>query len=75
MFDPDDPGDAAGIPASFISRDRDRMACDDGGRCAALVGVVGYSVTCGVYHQRPRLCREFMPGSHECLIVRELVLG
>ncbi|HJV06644.1 MAG TPA: YkgJ family cysteine cluster protein [Chromobacteriaceae bacterium] len=28
-------------------------------RCAALVGVVGESVHCGIYKERPSPCREF----------------
>ncbi len=35
-------------------------------RCAALIGQVGRSVTCGIYEWRPNPCRELEPGSHGC---------
>jgi Fe-S-cluster containining protein len=34
--------------------------------CRALEGVVGKSVTCGVYSQRPSPCREVEPGDAKC---------
>ena len=30
-----------------------------GGRCVALVGAVGESVSCSIYDSRPAVCREF----------------
>jgi Fe-S-cluster containining protein len=30
-------------------------------RCVALVGVIGKTVACGIYEQRPDPCREFEP--------------
>lgn len=39
--------------------------------CAALEGIVGKSVECGIYAKRPLICRIFEPGSPECLIARD----
>jgi Fe-S-cluster containining protein len=39
-------------------------------RCAALVGVQHESIRCGIYESRPTACREFDPGSPECLRIR-----
>ena len=36
------------------------------GRCAALRGTVGESVSCACYQGRPRVCREFEPGEERC---------
>lgn len=35
-------------------------------RCAALSGVVGQRVACGIYEWRPGPCRELEPGSDAC---------
>jgi Fe-S-cluster containining protein len=35
-------------------------------RCAALTGVVGEHVACGIYEWRPSPCREFAAGSDAC---------
>jgi Fe-S-cluster containining protein len=35
------------------------------GRCIALRGALG-DVYCGIYNDRPMLCREFEPGCPEC---------
>jgi Fe-S-cluster containining protein len=35
-------------------------------RCAALTGVVGKNVGCGIYEWRPSPCREFEEGSDAC---------
>lgn len=35
-------------------------------RCAALTGVVGKQVACGIYEWRPSPCREFAAGSEAC---------
>ncbi len=40
-------------------------------RCAALLGTVGRSVACGIYAQRPSVCRSFDAGSDECLSARD----
>ncbi len=35
-------------------------------RCAALTGVVGERVACGIYEWRPNPCREFSAGDDAC---------
>ena len=40
-------------------------------RCAALLGTVGRSVGCGIYEDRPGVCRSFEAGSDECLSARD----
>ncbi len=35
-------------------------------RCAALTGVIGRSVACGIYEWRPGPCRELERGSDAC---------
>lgn len=39
--------------------------------CVALRGKVGEDCSCGIYEARPRACRQFKPGSPECLAARE----
>lgn len=38
--------------------------------CAALAGEVGEKVACEIYAARPRVCREFEPGSMMCQMAR-----
>ncbi len=45
-----------------------------GGRCKALGGVVGVSVSCIIYEQRPAICRSFPPGSDACRYARGQML-
>ncbi len=45
------------------------MLCH-GNRCAALVGEIGTRAGCSVYKNRPLVCREFQPGSEDCITVR-----
>lgn len=40
-------------------------------RCAALTGVVGQRVGCGIYEWRPSPCREFAAGSDACERARQ----
>ena len=40
-------------------------------RCAALGGVIGAQVSCGIYEWRPSPCRELEPGSAACLRARQ----
>ena len=40
-------------------------------RCAALTGRIGRSCACSIYEVRPGVCREFKPGSEECLEARK----
>ena len=62
-------GDGAGIPDELIDSDHGRMRCH-GNRCAALVGALGSRAHCSVYANRPLVCREFQPGSEDCIMVR-----
>jgi Fe-S-cluster containining protein len=39
-------------------------------RCAALTGVIGQRISCGIYEWRPSPCREFEEGSDACLRAR-----
>ena len=41
-----------------------------GGRCVALEGEVGCSVSCAIYEKRPSVCRRFEAGSPGCLEAR-----
>jgi uncharacterized protein len=41
------------------------------GRCIALKGRIGKSCSCSIYQERPLTCREFEPGSPDCLEARE----
>ncbi len=45
-----------------------RLAAD--GRCLALLGAIGRSVRCAVYHHRPAPCRKVQSGSPLCLRYR-----
>jgi hypothetical protein len=62
-------GDGEGIPHELIDFDHGRMQCH-GNRCSALAGEVGSRAQCSVYENRPLVCREFQPGSEDCIMVR-----
>ena len=62
-------GDGAGIPDELIDFDHGRMLCH-GNRCSALLGELGNRAQCSVYENRPLVCREFQPGSEDCIMVR-----
>ncbi len=62
-------GDGAGIADDLIDCDHARMLCF-GNRCAALTGEIGIRAACSVYKNRPLVCREFQPGSEDCIMVR-----
>ena len=38
--------------------------------CAALKGSVGGACECKIYDRRPQVCREFAPGTSDCLSAR-----
>lgn len=59
----------ARIPEALIDPSQGRMAFE-GGRCKALGGTVGEQATCGIYADRPIVCRDCMPGDAECLVAR-----
>ncbi len=46
------------------------LRLDPSGRCAALRGPLGKSVSCAVYDARPRGCRLVEKGSARCLQAR-----
>ena len=62
-------GDGEGIADELIDFDHGRMQCH-GNRCSALAGEVGGQAQCSVYPNRPLVCREFQPGSDDCIMVR-----
>ena len=43
------------------------LRLDASGRCLALQGALGRSVSCRIYHLRPSPCRRVEPGSALCL--------
>ncbi len=53
--------DESGVP---------HLRLDPAGRCVALRGRLGRSVTCDVYPDRPRGCRLVEAGSERCLQAR-----
>jgi Fe-S-cluster containining protein len=53
------------IPRELVAEDEHGMRCT-GGRCAALVGIVGQSTSCAIYPMRPDVCRTCLPGDAEC---------
>jgi uncharacterized protein len=57
------------IPAKFINAKQSGMRCD-GERCSALAGQIGVATSCGVYADRPEVCRTCMPGDVECTMAR-----
>jgi Fe-S-cluster containining protein len=58
------------IPAALIAENGSGMRCI-GNRCAALLGEVGVATACGIYDQRPDVCRACQPGDDACLMARE----
>jgi Fe-S-cluster containining protein len=69
----DDRG--ARVPAALTEPLTPHLRCMRGTssktpRCIALEGDIGRSVGCGIYDQRPSVCREVMPGDPQCLKAR-----
>jgi Fe-S-cluster containining protein len=62
-------GDGEGIPDELIDFGSGRMLCHDN-RCSALEGEIGRRASCGVYENRPLVCREFQAGSDDCIMAR-----
>ena len=56
-----------GILKFALATKKDRAGLDV---CCALDGVVGDRVSCSVYAARPKLCRDFEPGSQTCMAAR-----
>ncbi|ROP99580.1 hypothetical protein EDC65_1364 [Stella humosa] len=59
----------ARIPEAMVSASRGGMRCEND-RCTALVGEIGVAAACGIYADRPDVCRACMPGDEECLVAR-----
>ena len=57
------------IPPELVNDANSGMRCI-GDRCSALVGVVGVSTSCGIYAQRPDVCRACDPGDDACEMAR-----
>jgi Fe-S-cluster containining protein len=56
-----------GVPDSYIEIDKwggRRMARLDDGWCSALDR---NTMTCMIYEQRPKICRDFEMGGYECI--------
>lgn len=67
--------EGAHLPERMVERVTPTMACMAGTysarpRCAALQGRVGGQVRCGVYEQRPPVCRDVVPGDARCVEAR-----
>ena len=47
------------------------------GTCVAAKGQgkIGKACSCSIYARRPKVCRDFEPGSADCLAARSLVFG
>lgn len=63
-----------GVPERYIDTDEwggQVMARLDDGWCAALNRD---TLMCGIYEQRPWICRELQTGSDECLTERQTML-
>lgn len=48
----------------FMRRDEEKL------NCTALVGTLGENVGCGIYENRPQVCRDFEAGSDKCHALR-----
>jgi Fe-S-cluster containining protein len=59
----------AALPHHLVNDEESGMRWD-GDRCAALAGEVGRATRCGVYADRPDVCRACMPGDEACLMAR-----
>lgn len=51
------------------------MARKPDGACAALRGKTGALCSCAIYDRRPKMCREFLPGSAECREARATLIA
>ena len=56
---PDDPQLPMHLTNGYFLR-------ENHGRCAALVGRVGFAVRCSAYDSRPAVCRVMVPGCGPC---------
>jgi hypothetical protein len=53
----------------LVARGGAGMRCVDD-RCAALIGAVGVETACGIYADRPHVCRACEPGDDACSMAR-----
>jgi len=63
------PARGDSVPSDLVSRHKTgqlEVAKHMGGRCKALEGVIGACVSCSIYENRPRVCKQFEPGSPGC---------
>lgn len=61
-------GERGGSPAPLAKRQMRRDPTTN--NCVALEGEIGTQVRCGIYIQRPAVCREFKAGSDQCHAAR-----
>src|ERR1700674_2293785 len=57
------------IPEKFVNEKLSGMRCDCD-RCSACAGRIGVATSCGIYADRPEVCRTCMPGDVECAMAR-----
>jgi hypothetical protein len=57
------------IPSKLVNDRLSGMRCE-GDRCSALTGQIGVATSCGIYANRPEVCRTCMPGDPECAMAR-----
>lgn len=38
--------------------------------CSELNGIVGKQVSCNIYDERPKVCKDFISGSESCIRIR-----
>jgi Fe-S-cluster containining protein len=63
--------EAAELPSFFVFEGpTGRVVKQHDARCVALLGRVGLWVSCMVYDDRPRCCREFAAGGEACQAAR-----
>jgi Fe-S-cluster containining protein len=70
------------VPDYYVRTDQDgihalRTCPTDQGltTCVALEGEVGEEVSCTIYENRPRACRNFQAGSMACEMARSAIFG
>ncbi len=68
-FSLESDAELARIPDALVAPSLAGMRCE-GDRCAALTGEVGVATSCGIYADRPLVCRECQPGDDACRMAR-----
>jgi Fe-S-cluster containining protein len=62
--------DSAFLPKAMYAKgdvETYAMVQDQAGTCCALIGEIGNRCKCGIYEDRPSICREVERGSSVCL--------